>query len=90
MRAIPDEKRRGRGDAKAAPVPAKRRTRGLSKFKRTDLAKAAQAAKTAGLPVRGIEIDPATGRFTVLIGEPTAADGKELDTWLGKKNARPA
>jgi hypothetical protein len=52
------------------PKPQTRRTRGLSKFKRTDLTKAARAALAAGLPVRGIDIDPVTGRIRVLIGEP--------------------
>ena len=66
----------------------KRRSRGLSKFKRTDLTKAAKAAIAAGLPVRSVEVDPASGKITVLIGEP--ATGNELDAWLGKKNARPA
>jgi len=70
-------------------VKAKRRTRGLSKFKRSDLTKAAQATIAADLPVRGVEVDPVTGKIRVLIGEPTAAEGNELDTWLRKKDARP-
>jgi hypothetical protein len=57
------------------PNKPKRHTRGLSKFKRTDLTKAALAA---GLPVRGIDIDPVTGRIRVLIGDP-ASETKRAD-----------
>jgi hypothetical protein len=43
----------------------------------------------AGLSVRGVEVDPTTGRFSVLIGQPT--EDSDLDDWLmRKKDARPA
>src|SRR5262245_46483504 len=54
------------------PPPQARRTRGLSKFKRTDLIKAAKATLAAGLSIRGIDVDPATGRISVLVGPPAA------------------
>jgi hypothetical protein len=54
------------------PKPQTRHTRGPSKFKRTDLTKAAKATLAAGLPVRGIDVDPVTGRITILVGPPAA------------------
>jgi hypothetical protein len=75
--------------SKPKPKP-ERRVRGPSKFRKTEIARAARGMLAAGLPVRGIEIDPATGRFVVLIGQPT--EGGDLDNWLAKreKNARQA
>jgi hypothetical protein len=67
-----------------------RRTRGLSKFTRTDLTKAAKATLAAGLPVRGIDVDPATGKITVLVGEPAGEPSNDLDTWLREKDAHSA
>jgi hypothetical protein len=76
-----------RGRQKPKPP---RRTRGLSKFKRTDLTKAAKATLAAGLPVRGIDVDPATGKITVLVGQTAEATGNDLDNWLRKKDAHSA
>jgi hypothetical protein len=43
----------------------------------------------AGLTVRGIEVDPVNGKFSVLIGQPT--EDSDLDDWLmRKKDARQA
>jgi hypothetical protein len=66
-----------------------RRTRGPSKFRKTEVVRAARAMLAAGLSVRGVEVDPTTGRFSVLIGQPT--EDSDLDDWLmRKKDARPA
>jgi hypothetical protein len=66
-----------------------RRTRGPSKFRKTEVVRAARAMLAAGLSVRGVEVDPTTGRFSVLIGQPT--EDNDLDDWLmRKKDARPA
>jgi hypothetical protein len=54
-------------------LPQTRRGRGPSKVKRTELTKATKATLAAGLPVRGINVDPATGKFTVLVGQPAEA-----------------
>ena len=40
-----------------------------------------RSAIAAGLIVRGIKVDPVTGEYTVLVGEPTPAKaGGEDDT----------
>jgi hypothetical protein len=44
-----------------------------------------KAAAAAGLSIRGIEVDPNTGKFTVLVGDPLtkpAAEGVALDREL--------
>lgn len=38
-------------------------------FKQADMARAIRAAKAAGVPVRGIEVDR-DGKIVVLVGEP--------------------
>ena len=61
------------------PKPQTRRTRGPSKFKRTDLTKTAKATLAAGLSVRGIEVDPVTGRITIQVGPPAAPTDEPTD-----------
>jgi hypothetical protein len=69
--------------------PKKRRTRGLSKIKKTEITRVAKGLLAAGFPVRGIDVDPATGKISVLVGQPGAPDNN-LDNWLRKKDAHPA
>ena len=61
------------------PKPQTRYMRGPSKFKRTDLTRAAKATLAAGLPVRGIEVDPVTGRITIQVGPPAAPTDEPTD-----------
>jgi hypothetical protein len=51
----------------SSPQPPKQRRRPSP----TRLLKSAVAA---GLSIRGIELDPITGKYTVLIGEPVPAE----------------
>jgi hypothetical protein len=60
------------------PKP-KRRTRGLSKIKKTEITRVAKGLLAAGFPVRGFEVDPTTGKFSVLVGQPGEASG--INTW---------
>jgi hypothetical protein len=48
----------------------KRRTRGPAKFKKTDLVRAVKAAQASELPVARVEIDPHTGKISVVVGQP--------------------
>jgi hypothetical protein len=61
----------------SSPQPPKQRRRRPSP---TRLLKSAVAA---GLSIRGIELDPITGKYTVLVGEPapakTGAEDADLD-----------
>jgi hypothetical protein len=53
-----------------------RRPRGFSRYKRSETFRLVKGAQDAGLTVRGLEVDPATGVLRVLIGNPdeTAAN----------------
>jgi len=53
---------------------SKQRMRGASRFKRSEAARLLRAATDAGLLVRGVEVDAATGRLRVLVGEPGKSD----------------
>ena len=66
--------------------PPRKRLRGNSKSQQnSDVAKAARAMAGAGLVVRGVEIDPATGRFVVLVGPPPVG---EPGGYLKKEDGR--
>jgi hypothetical protein len=56
--------------AKPHSQPSKQRTRGLSRYKRSETARLLKGALDAGLTVRGFEVDPATGVLRVLVGKP--------------------
>jgi hypothetical protein len=45
----------------------------LSIFRQSDLKRALRAAKGAGLEVKQVEIDPATGKIIMMTGDPKKA-----------------
>ena len=51
---------------------SKRKTpvRGASKFRKTEITRALRSVEDAGLSACGVEVDPTTGEFRVLIGKP--------------------
>lgn len=68
--------------------PKQTRVRGPTVFRKTEITRAIAGVKDAGLEPNGVEIDPRSGRIRVLFG--ASAEGAPLDTWLRKKDARPA
>ena len=59
----------------ASPQPPKQRKR------RSSATRFMRSAVAAELTVRGIKVDPITGEYTVLVGDPTPAKaGAEDDT----------
>jgi hypothetical protein len=56
-----------------ADLTKPRRKRGITRIRKTEITRVARGIKAAGLPVKGFEVDPATGKFTVLIGNADAA-----------------
>jgi hypothetical protein len=44
--------------------------RGFSRYKRSETSRLVKGVMDAGLPVRGIEVDPVTGALRVLVGKP--------------------
>jgi hypothetical protein len=71
------------------PQPLKRRPRGLTRHRRRETARLLRSALDAGLTVRGLEVDPVSGRLRVLVGKPDEPNN-ELDSWLKKKDAHQA
>jgi hypothetical protein len=66
--------------------PASPRSPG--RFRERELARAVRAAKSAG--GERVEIDPATGKISVILaksGGDSTADN-DLDNWMKEKNAR--
>jgi hypothetical protein len=57
---------------KPKPQSLKQRTRGLSRYKRSETTRLLKGAMDAGLTVRGLEVDPVTGALRVLVGAPGA------------------
>ena len=62
-----------------APQPPKPRRR------RPSSTRLMRSAVAAGLSVRGIKVDPVTGEYTVLVGEPTPAKADAGDTDLDRE-----
>ncbi len=67
----------------------KSKHRGPSKFRKTEATRLVRAALDAGLTIKRVEIDPATGRISVIPGSPGDApnDGDELDKWMAERHA---
>jgi hypothetical protein len=70
------------------PSQPKQRVRSASRYKRSETSRLLRGAIDAGLTVRGLEVDPATGTLRLLFdsgnGKPDDAD---VEQWLGKQNA---
>jgi hypothetical protein len=65
------------------PQPPKQRTRGLSRYKRSETTRLVRGVLDAGLSIRGVEADPDTGAVRVLV-EPGKGEPKEtspLEQW---------
>jgi hypothetical protein len=57
--------------------------RGRNRFRAAEVARAIRAAKAAG--GERIEIDPETGKISVIIGPGTHLADNEVETWLTKQ-----
>jgi hypothetical protein len=69
-------------------MPARRST---NRFHERELARALRAAKKSGTPFDGVEVDPATGKISVIIAKPADGDnaktGNEVENWITKHHA---
>jgi len=62
--------------------------RSASKFKKTDVTRATKAVLAAGVDIAGIEIEPVTGKITIMTNGSSGAEKiTDLDRWIAK-NAR--
>jgi hypothetical protein len=56
-----------------------------SKFKRTDITRAAKAVLAAGVDIARVEIEPTTGKITIMTSSASGAEKiTELDTWMAR------
>ena len=61
---------------------AKRPARGVSRYRRSETTRLLKSAQDAGLTVRGLEVDPATGALRVLVGSGNEAkETSPLEQW---------
>jgi hypothetical protein len=56
-----------------------------SKFKKTDVTRAAKAVLAAGVDIIRVEIEPITGKIAIMTSSASGAEKiTELDTWLAQ------
>jgi hypothetical protein len=56
-----------------------------STFRQRDIAAVIKAARAAGCTINHVEIDPITGRITIMIGAPgELKEASDLDRWLAQ------
>jgi hypothetical protein len=72
---------------------AKRAIKGFSprtetRFRERELARALRAAKAAG--GERVEIDPRTGKISVILTKPSDPPASDLDNWIAKKGEKDA
>ena len=65
--------------------------RSVNRFHEREVARALRAARKAGECPDRVEIDPATGRISVIIAKAGDGDnvktGNEVENWIGKHHA---
>jgi hypothetical protein len=61
------------------PQPPKRRSRGFSRYRRSETARLLKGVADAGHTVRGIEVDPVTGVMRVLVGESDKGESANVE-----------
>jgi hypothetical protein len=55
-------------------------------FRETDLKRAIKAVRAAGIDVAGVEIEPVTGKMTIMTGSNLDAEKlTDLDLWQRKR-----
>jgi len=69
------------------------------KFRQRDLERAIRAARSMGVPIGAVTVDPHTGKITITTGNPNDSNTQDeehgnaaakLDDWVARKNARQA
>jgi hypothetical protein len=69
-------------------MPARRST---NRFHERELARALRAAQKSGMPFDRVEVDPHTGKISVIASKPADGDnaktGNEVEKWITKQHA---
>ena len=69
----------------AAPKPNHPR-RSPARFKEREIARALRGARRAGGIVDRVEVDPGSGKITVILARPGEAHSTDLDSWMQKRS----
>jgi hypothetical protein len=56
--------------------------RRVATFRQSDLKRALRGAKSAGIDIERVEIDPLNGKIVIIAKGATAGSKTALDTWL--------
>jgi hypothetical protein len=64
-------------------MPARRST---NRFNERELARALRAATKSGTPIDRVDVDPATGRISVIIARPADGESASSGARLGQSN----
>jgi hypothetical protein len=50
-------------------------------FRQREVARAIRSVQATGLPISGVDIDPRTGKITIMTGPPTGGDVSKNNPW---------
>lgn len=56
-------------------------------FRQADVARALKATDRAGLKVARVDVDPASGKFSIVLADGASAE-TPFDVWKAKRDAR--
>ena len=59
-------------------------------FRQADVARALKATDAAGLKVARVDVDPESGKFSIVLADGAAAGASPFDLWKAKRDARSA
>jgi hypothetical protein len=59
--------------------------RGPNRFNEREVARAVKAIDRAGKAIERVEIDPISGKLSVILAAPDARHERPLDNWLRRK-----
>jgi hypothetical protein len=73
--------------AKQHPERTPARLGNPNRFRRTEARRLMRAALDVGLPIGRVEVDPASGRISIIPGKADASKESELDNWMKQHGA---
>jgi hypothetical protein len=59
-------------------------------FRQADVARALKATDAAGLKVARVDVDPESGKFSIVLADGAGPGASPFDLWKAKRDARSA